>query len=144
MTQAGDRIEVVSAAIVRDGRVLMLQRTPKPGWPTLDYVFATPGGKVESGEDHRTALLRELEEELGLRIARVGATVYSVDVDPPSIARHVHLTCYRVEWSDVVGLPMALDGAVGFAWLDARGLTCLALAPADTLGMDELLATLYS
>ncbi len=32
--------------------------------------FMQPGGKLEPGEDARSALLRELEEEIGLKLAR--------------------------------------------------------------------------
>jgi 8-oxo-dGTP diphosphatase len=60
---------VVAAVIERDGRVLIGQR--KAGkWHALKWEF--PGGKVEPGEAPAAALMRELEEELGIR-AEVGA-----------------------------------------------------------------------
>jgi 8-oxo-dGTP pyrophosphatase MutT (NUDIX family) len=135
-------IEVVSAAVVMAGRVLMIQRMPKPGWPMLDYVFATPGGKVEPGETHGMALVRELGEELGLQVTRVGSVVYSVVVEPPLVAAPVRVTCYRIDASDTVGMPRALDGVVGFAWFHGPGLTALELAPADAMGLRELQAAL--
>lgn len=59
---------VVAAVIERDGRVLIGQR--KPGkWHSLKWEF--PGGKVEPGEAPAAALVRELEEELGIR-AEIG------------------------------------------------------------------------
>ena len=61
-------IEVVSAVIVRAGRLLLTQRRP-----TQDYPFAweSPGGKVEGGESHHDALRRELAEEIGVTVGPI-------------------------------------------------------------------------
>jgi 8-oxo-dGTP diphosphatase len=55
--------QVVAALIVRDGRLLICQRTQDQSMP-LQWEF--PGGKTEAGEPARAALRRELEEELGI------------------------------------------------------------------------------
>lgn len=55
---------VVAALIVRDGKILVCQRTRHQTMP-LKWEF--PGGKVEEGEQARAALERELDEELGIR-----------------------------------------------------------------------------
>jgi 8-oxo-dGTP diphosphatase len=54
---------VVAALIVRDGKILVCQRTKHQTMP-LKWEF--PGGKIEEGEQPRNALHRELEEELGI------------------------------------------------------------------------------
>jgi 8-oxo-dGTP diphosphatase len=54
---------VVAALIFRDDKVLVCQRTRHQTMP-LKWEF--PGGKIESGEQPRDALRRELEEELGI------------------------------------------------------------------------------
>jgi len=54
---------VVAALIVHDGKILVCQRTRHQTMP-LKWEF--PGGKIEEGEQHRAALERELEEELGI------------------------------------------------------------------------------
>jgi 8-oxo-dGTP diphosphatase len=54
-------IEVVAGLIVRGNRVLVCQRREDGSFP-LKWEF--PGGKVELGESHEEALLRELKEEL--------------------------------------------------------------------------------
>lgn len=54
---------VVAALIVRDGKILVCQRTKHQTMP-LKWEF--PGGKIEEGEQPRDALRRELEEELGI------------------------------------------------------------------------------
>jgi 8-oxo-dGTP diphosphatase len=54
---------VVAALIVHDGKILVCQRTRHQTMP-LKWEF--PGGKIEDGEQPRAALVRELEEELGI------------------------------------------------------------------------------
>ena len=55
---------VVAAALVdSDGRVLIAQR---PEGKQLAGQWEFPGGKVEPGETPEAALIRELEEELGI------------------------------------------------------------------------------
>jgi 8-oxo-dGTP diphosphatase len=56
---------VVGAAIVRDGRVLAARRTA-PAETAGRWEF--PGGKVDDGESDAESLVREVEEELGVRV----------------------------------------------------------------------------
>lgn len=89
-----------------------------------------PGGKVEVGESPQTALAREIEEELGLRIAvaellgsgsaTVGSRVIRLDVYAASIvsgdvALREHA---QIAWADAEGL-------LGFDWAEAD-VPCLA------------------
>ncbi|HMK30787.1 MAG TPA: NUDIX domain-containing protein, partial [Terriglobales bacterium] len=69
---------VVAALILRDGKFLICQRTKHQSMP-LKWEF--PGGKIESGEQPRDALRRELQEELGIS-AQIG--------DEVSRIRHVY------------------------------------------------------
>lgn len=68
------RIRVVAARIERDGRFLITQRNPHAVLPLL---WEFPGGRVESGELDRDALVRELEEKVGIEI-EVGELSMSV------------------------------------------------------------------
>jgi 8-oxo-dGTP diphosphatase len=54
---------VVAALIVKEGEILVCQRTRHQTMP-LKWEF--PGGKIEEGEQPRDALRRELDEELGI------------------------------------------------------------------------------
>ena len=63
--------QVVAALILRDGKMLICQRTRHQPLP-LKWEF--PGGKIEEGEQPRDALRRELEEEIGID-ARIGNEV---------------------------------------------------------------------
>ncbi|MBJ7408896.1 MAG: 8-oxo-dGTP diphosphatase MutT [Phenylobacterium sp.] len=58
---------VAAAALVDvDGRVLLCQR---PEGKQLAGLWEFPGGKVEAGETPEACLIRELEEELGIRVS---------------------------------------------------------------------------
>jgi 8-oxo-dGTP diphosphatase len=64
----GKRLLLVAAAalIDADGRVLICQR---PEGKQLAGLWEFPGGKVETGETPEACLIRELEEELGIRVS---------------------------------------------------------------------------
>ena len=66
--------QVVAGLIVRDGKLLICQRTKHQPMP-LKWEF--PGGKIEYGEQPTDALRRELEEELGIH-ATVGDEVVRI------------------------------------------------------------------
>ncbi len=58
---------VVAAALVdADGRVLLARR---PAGKAMAGLWEFPGGKVHEGESPESALLRELDEELGLDVS---------------------------------------------------------------------------
>ncbi len=59
------KVVLVSAValIDADGRVLLAQR---PEGKSMAGLWEFPGGKVESGETPEVALIRELQEELGI------------------------------------------------------------------------------
>jgi 8-oxo-dGTP diphosphatase len=59
-------ILVVGAAIVRHGTVLAARRT-RPAATAGRWEL--PGGKVDPGESPEAALVREIREELGCRVA---------------------------------------------------------------------------
>jgi 8-oxo-dGTP diphosphatase len=57
---------VVAVALVdADGRVLIAQR---PQGKSLEGLWEFPGGKVDAGERPELALIRELDEELGIGV----------------------------------------------------------------------------
>ena len=64
--------KVVVGAMVREGRVLLVHRSPnKRAYPD---VWDLPGGLIEAGESELGALTRELHEELGVQIATGSAS----------------------------------------------------------------------
>ncbi|MFR6028745.1 MAG: NUDIX domain-containing protein, partial [Sutterella wadsworthensis] len=60
-------VDVAVGVLIReDGRVLLASRPE--GKPWAGY-WEFPGGKLEDGETVHQALVRELDEELGVRLA---------------------------------------------------------------------------
>lgn len=59
---------VAAIIILDDGRYLLQHRDPMPGIFYPDH-WGFFGGATESGEDDEAALRREIEEELGWRVA---------------------------------------------------------------------------
>ncbi|MFN3387699.1 MAG: (deoxy)nucleoside triphosphate pyrophosphohydrolase [Allosphingosinicella sp.] len=117
---------VVVAAALADaqGRVLLQQRLPGRAMAGL---WEFPGGKVEAGERPEAALVRELEEELGIAVdpaALEPAAFASAD----NGGRHMLLLLYLCR--DWQGAPKALD-ASGLRWLRPAEMRELPMPPAD-------------
>ena len=88
-------IEVVAAVIECEGKLLAFQRGPA----RYDYIahkYEFPGGKVETGENHRVALKRELSEELGLD-AEVLDHVMTLEHAYPDFSIKMH--CFLIDSS---------------------------------------------
>ena len=79
-------IEVVAAIIERDGKILLAQRPAQSDQAGL-WEFA--GGKVELDESQQQALVRELNEELGIE-ATVGEYVASHQREVSGRIIHLH------------------------------------------------------
>ena len=88
-------IPVVAAVIRRgDGRILLAQRLP--GGPH-GGLWEFPGGKVEPGETPEGALVREIQEELGVTVA-VGDHLLTVEHTYPHIV--IRLMAYACQLDD--------------------------------------------
>jgi 8-oxo-dGTP diphosphatase len=57
-------IEGVSAALVHDGKVLIVRRSADDDF--LAGYYEMPGGKIENDETHEQAIVREMQEELSM------------------------------------------------------------------------------
>ena len=66
------------AAILNDAdEVLLIQRLREPE----AGAWGLPGGKIDFGERAETAVVREIEEELGVKIALTGLACFSEIID---------------------------------------------------------------
>ncbi len=82
-------VEVVAALIWNEDRFLICQRPAHKACPLL-WEFV--GGKVENGESHEDALVRECKEELAITLD-VGNVFMDVVHEYPDST--VHLTLYN-------------------------------------------------
>lgn len=120
---------VVGAAVVRDGRMLVAQRS----YPAeLAGRWELPGGGVEPGETERAALVRECREELGARV-RVGGRV---GTDLP-LGRRV-LRVYRAGLEPGSPEPVAREHRA-LRWAGPREIATLAWLDADRAVVADLL-----
>lgn len=88
--------EVVVAALVVEGRVLLVHRSPnRRAYPG---VWDLPGGHIETGETELAALTREMHEELDVQIA-TGSAIHLCRLDAGRGAESVRLSAWLVgEW----------------------------------------------
>src|SRR3989454_9740715 len=84
----GDQVEAVVAILLWDepGRglqTLLVQRAEREGDPWSGQI-GLPGGRVKQGaETPRTALHREVDEEVGIKLEEVGVELGSLSVGHP-------------------------------------------------------------
>lgn len=90
MTKILPLLVVAVALIDADGRVLLQQRPPGKAMADL---WEFPGGKVEPGETPEAALIRELEEELGIR-THASCLAPATFASEPLDDRHLLLLLY--------------------------------------------------
>jgi 8-oxo-dGTP diphosphatase len=116
---------VVAAALIgADGRILLQRRAAGRAMAGL---WEFPGGKVEPGERPEAALVRELAEELGIRVEEAALTPGPF-ASADNGGRHMLLLLYLCRsWE---GSPQALD-ADALCWASFDDMRALAMPPAD-------------
>ncbi|MBB4279322.1 8-oxo-dGTP diphosphatase MutT [Rhizobium mongolense] len=126
MSEAGKNILLVAACalIDSDGRILLAQR---PEGKSLAGLWEFPGGKVEPGETPEETLVRELEEELGLKtkvacLAPLTFASHSYDTFHLLMPLYV---CRRYE-----GIPQGREGQA-LKWVKPMALRDYPMPPAD-------------
>jgi 8-oxo-dGTP diphosphatase len=122
-------VPVVAVALIAPGSRVLLQQ--RPSQREHGGLWEFPGGKVEPSETPESALLREIEEELGIALdpAAIEPLTFASDPRLPPGPRQPHVillyTCRR--WS---GEPRSLDGQI-LAWVDPGELLSLPMPPLD-------------
>jgi 8-oxo-dGTP diphosphatase len=101
----------VSAAIFHDDKVLLVRRARSPA----KGVYSLPGGRVEFGESLHTALLREVDEETGLKIAIVGLAGWREVLPEAGGGGHYVIMSFAARW--IGREPRLNDELDDFRWL---------------------------
>ncbi len=112
------------ALIDVDGRVLLAQR---PEGKSMAGLWEFPGGKVEQGETPEVALIRELQEELGI-------DTWASCLAPLTFASHsyenFHLLMPLFACRKWDGVPQSREGQA-LKWVAARDLNQYPMPAAD-------------
>ena len=116
-------ISVVAAVIRNGNKIFATQR----GYGDFKDRWEFPGGKIESGEEPKTALVREIKEELDTEI-NVGNLIKTVETDYPAF----HITMY-VYWCDIVKGELTLLEHEDAKWVEIDDKLAFAVdwLPAD-------------
>lgn len=112
------------AAVITDvrGRILLARRTDGRD---LAGLWEFPGGKREPGESPEAALVRELQEELGITV-KVGPPLIDVPQQYPDKRLRLDVR-YVVTWQ---GTPRGIEGQA-LAWVAPEKLSRYPMPPAD-------------
>jgi ADP-ribose pyrophosphatase YjhB (NUDIX family) len=129
-------ILAASAAVIRDGRVLIVRRARNPA----NGVYTLPGGVVEAGETLIEAVTREVREETSLQIAPVALAGFRDMImrdGDNRVSRHFVILSFAARWvTGEVRLNEELD--------DARWLLPAEIAGLKTTeGLAEIVAAAF-
>lgn len=124
----------VSAAILRDGKVLVVRRARKPAL----NLYTMPGGVVEAGETLFEAVAREVREETALEIEPVELAGHREAVMRDAqgrVERHFVILCFAARW--LSGEPVLNEELDDARWILPAELSGLR----TTEGLAEIVAS---
>jgi len=124
-------ILAVSAAVFRQGRVLIVRRARAP----MIGHFSLPGGVVEIGETLAAAVARELDEEVGVsaRIIAFNRHVEAIIHEGDRVRTHFVIASFVARWT--AGEARVSDEVDAIDWIDPA-----AVPPSPTTpGLSEIL-----
>lgn len=124
-------LKVVAAIIENDqNEILCALRSPEM---TIPNMWEFPGGKVEKDEDIHSALIREIDEELGCTIVTDGLFhEHTHEYDTFIIT----LLCIKAKITDGAPAPSEHSKLI---WLKRENLASLNWAPADIPAVEALI-----
>ena len=123
----------VVAAVICDS----LENTTKifataKGYGEFKGKWEFPGGKLEAGETSQQALIREIQEELDVKI-EVSELIDTIEYDYPTF--HLSMDCFRCVVADG---EIILKEAEAARWLDKDELYSVDWLPADIALIEKL------
>lgn len=119
----------VSAAIFRDGNILLVRRARSPA----KGLYSLPGGRVEFGETLHAAVHREVAEETALKIEIVDLAGWREVVPETPGDGHYLIMSFAARWTS--GEPDLNDELDDYRWLAPDALGDLQVTP----GLPEII-----
>jgi ADP-ribose pyrophosphatase YjhB (NUDIX family) len=119
----------VSAAIFRDGKILLVRRARSPA----KGFYSLPGGRVEFGETLHAAVLREVAEETALKIEILDLAAWREVVPGTSGGGHYLIMSFAARWTS--GEVILNDELDDYKWLAPEALGELK----TTFGLQEVI-----
>ena len=123
----------VSAAIFRDGKILLVRRAKSPA----RGFYSLPGGRVEFGETLHAALHREVAEETALKIEIVDLAAWREVVPETGGGGHYLIMSFAARWS--AGEPVLNEELDDYKWLAPDALGELKM----TFGLQEVILSAW-
>lgn len=127
-----EKIQVVAALVWQNGKFLICQRA-ETKMRGLQWEFV--GGKVERGETFQQALIRECEEEIGVKV-RPGQVFAETDYAYNDMV--IHLTLFDAEIAD--GVPRLKEHA-DMKWIGPEEIPQYRFSDADSLFLSKISKT---
>lgn len=121
-------VRVVAAVICSEDKIFATAR----GYGEFKGQWEFPGGKIEPGETPQEALVREIQEELDVKI-EVGDLIDTIEYDYPSF--HLSMDCF---WCIVTDGEITLKEAEDACWLSKDELYSVDWLPADMELIEKL------
>lgn len=121
-------VRVVAAVIRSEDKIFATAR----GYGEFKGQWEFPGGKIEPGETPQEALVREIQEELDVKI-EVGDLIDTIEYDYPSF--HLSMDCF---WCNVTEGEIRLKEAEDARWLSKDELYSVDWLPADMELIEKL------
>ncbi|MGE4159394.1 MAG: NUDIX hydrolase [Planctomycetota bacterium] len=107
----------VKGAVMKEGKILMVRRAEEPGIGSWDL----PGGYLEWGEDPEPGLVREIEEEVGIKVEIVKlAGVYQRVWGVASHNISILNLAYLCRWVSGEAKPLQLHELDQVVWVDPK------------------------
>jgi 8-oxo-dGTP diphosphatase len=123
----------VSAAIFRDGKILLVRRAKSPA----RGFYSLPGGRVEFGETLHAALHREVAEETALKVEIADLAAWREVVPETGGGGHYLIMSFAARWS--AGEPVLNDELDDYKWLAPDALGELKM----TFGLQEVILSAW-
>jgi ADP-ribose pyrophosphatase YjhB (NUDIX family) len=126
-----------SAAIVRDGKVLVVRRAQPPA----NGLFSLPGGVVEAGETLHEAVAREVLEETALTVEPIALAGFRETITRDAegrVERHFVILPFAARW--IAGEPSLNEELSEWRWVEPAELATLPTTP----GLAAIVASAFT